>query len=316
MKIIQHETIHELQKQPGLVHCSSLIESDDRSLLCVWYQGSYETASDTVLMLSRKVPGGVWTTPTVVFDFHGAPLGNPVLWRVSSDSRLFITFSLLTKEDWKSSLLFFSSSSDGGITWNAPQLFLSKSGFMAKTQPVENDKGEVVFPLYHEESYCPYIYLIRDIDNPVGSFFYAETMARGKAIQPSLCRLGEKRILMATRTRMGTVWKSVSHNSGYSWSILQPSTLENPDSGIDLFSLGENTVGIVYNPSSTDRTRLALAISVDGGQCWDYVDTIMEGEGEYSYPCAIVHSDDSCSVTYTDSRYAIRYAHFTCGGNR
>jgi predicted neuraminidase len=311
MKISQHETIYELQDKPGLVHCSSILENSDGSLVCVWYQGSYETASDTVLMISRKVPGGDWSTPSVLFDFHGAPLGNPVLWKVSFDERIFITFSMLTREDWKSSLLFFSSSSDGGDSWAAPQLFLSKSGFMAKTQPVENDKQEVVFPLYHEESYCPYIYLIRDIDNPLDSFLSAETMARGKAIQPSLCRLSNDRILMVTRTRLGKVYKSVSHNSGYSWSILQPSTLDNPDSGIDIFPLAKGTVGIVYNPSTTDRTRLALATSKDGGQTWNAVETLVEGEGEYSYPCAIVHTDGSCSVSYTDSRYAIRYVHFT-----
>jgi predicted neuraminidase len=310
MKILQHETIYELQDKPGLVHCSSILETHEGSLVCVWYQGSYETASDTILVISRKVPGGDWSTPSVLFDFHGAPLGNPVLWNVSFDQRIFITFSMLTREDWKSSLLFFSSSSDGGFSWTAPQLFLSKSGFMAKTQPVENDKKEVVFPLYHEESYCPYIYLIRDIDNPLDSFLSAETMARGKAIQPSLCRLGNDRILMATRTRLGKVYQSISHNSGYSWSILQPSTLDNPDSGIDIFPIAKDTVGIIYNPSNTDRTRLSLTTSKDGGQTWGSVDTLIEGEGEYSYPCVIVHADGSCSVTYTDSRYAIRYVHF------
>lgn len=306
LQILTTETIYELLDTPGLVHSSSQLSFDDGSLICVWYEGSYETSADTVIKLAQKDSKGTWSKARVIIDLKGAPLGNPVLWRSSKDSRVFITFSVLTAEDWKSSLLFVTSSVDQGTSWTNPTLFLSKPGFMGKTQPVENERGEIIFPLYHEADYCPYTYLITDIDDFLSSVLTAETMARGKAIQPSLCTLKNNRILMATRTRMGHIWKSVSQNAGYSWSILQPTTLENPDSGIDLFNTNTSIIGVVYNPSKTIRNSLAVAVSKDDGDTWTPIGELLSGNGEYSYPCVLHHEGDIFSVTYTESRYAIR----------
>ncbi len=306
LHILTHETIYELVDAPGLVHSSSQLSFNDGSSICVWYEGSYETSSDTVIKMAKKSSTEPWSKAKVIIDLKGAPLGNPVLWRTSKDSRVFVTFSVLTAEDWKSSLLFVSASNDQGETWSNPTLFLSKPGFMGKTQPVENAKGEIIFPLYHEADYCPYTYLIRDVDDLLSSVLTAETMARGKAIQPSLCTLSNNRILMATRTRMGSIWKSVSQNNGYSWSILQPTTLENPDSGIDLFNTSTFMIGVVYNPSASSRNSLAVAISDDDGDSWNSIGELLSGNGEYSYPCVLHHGDNLFSVTFTESRYAIR----------
>ncbi|MDI9454359.1 MAG: exo-alpha-sialidase [Spirochaetota bacterium] len=306
LHILGNETIYELLDAPGLVHSSSQISFDDDSLICVWYEGSYETSADTVIKMAQKSPSGTWSEAHTIIDLKGAPLGNPVLWKTTKDPRIFITFSVLTAEDWRSSLLFVTSSEDRGKTWKDPTLFLSKLGFMGKTQPIENEYGEIIFPLYHEADYCPYTYLIKNVDDFLSSALTAETMARGKAIQPALCTLKNNRILMATRTRMGYIWKSVSQNAGYSWSILQPTTLENPDSGIDLFNTDTTTIGVVYNPSKTSRNSLAVAVSKNDGDTWEPIGELLSGNGEYSYPCVLNHGGNVFSVTYTESRYAIR----------
>lgn len=305
------ETITEIGRKPGIVHCSSLIETAEDSELAVWYQGSYETASDTVIMISRKKNNSSWEKAEVLFDFHGSPLGNPVIWKKKSSQRIFITFSLLTKEDWKSSLLFYSWSDDNGTSWSAPTLFLSQPGFMAKTKPIEDNFGRLLFPLYHERDYCPYIYIIDDVMAPLGSPLSAETMARNKAIQPTLSRIDSSRLIMLCRTNKGNIWKSISFNEGSSWSILRPIQLENPDSAIDVFSLKEGIIGLVYNPSQINRNHLGIAVSRDGGENWENFKTIVKGEGEFSYPSVHVRRDNTISVSFTDNRYAIRRALFS-----
>ncbi len=308
--MVHIETVCEITSEPAIVHCSTILSTDSNGLLCIWYQGAYETSSNTVLKFSRRSKDGTWDEAKTLFDFHGAPLGNPVLWRASSNGSIYLTFSVLTTEDWKSSLLFYSRSDDDGRTWMPPALFLSRPGFMGKTKPVELSDGTVLFPLYHEGEYCPYVLRITDLSFPMGSSLVAETMARKKAIQPALYRIDDERILMMCRTNQGSVWRSVSFNSGYSWSILRPTNLANPDSAVDMFATESGQIGIVYNPSSNERNVLALGVSGDGGQSWERRADLLSGEGEYSYPFAINLPDGGVAVTLTDSRYAIRMVTF------
>ena len=327
--MVHIETVYEVQSEPAIVHCSTIIRMRNGDLLCAWYQGSYETSSDTVLKISRRNgdgSGGIdvgkagqWSDPIVLFDFRGAPLGNPVLWRppegspggrsTSGDQSVYITFSVLTAEDWKSSLLFYSRSDDEGRTWTSPALFLSSPGFMSKTKPVSPADGSVLFPLYHEGEYCPYVMRINDFSSPMSSSLVAETMARRKAIQPALFNIDGQRILMMCRTNQGTVWRSVSYNEGYSWSILRPTNLPNPDSAVDLFAATNDRIGIVYNPSADERNVLALGVSDDDGQSWERRTDVVSGDGEYSYPFTVNLPDGRVAVSFTDSRYAIRVAH-------
>lgn len=306
--MVHIETICEVSSEPAIVHCSTLLPTEDGYLICVWYQGAYETSSDTVLKIARREPNGTWGTAGVLFDFHGAPLGNPVLWRSPEGTGIYVTFSVLTAEDWKSSLLFYSRSDDNGSTWSPPTLFLSSPGFMSKTKPVTLRDGTILFPLYHEGEYCPYVMRITDPSSTMAASLVAETMARHKAIQPALYDIDDTHILMMCRTNQGTIWRSISYNKGYSWSILRPTDLPNPDSAVDLFTAGSDRIGIVYNPSANERNVLAIGTSTDGGQSWQRAQDLVRGDGEYSYPFAVNMPDGSIAVSYTDSRYAIRMA--------
>ena len=297
------ETVREIHTTPAICHCSSLVV-DGTEAVCVWYEGSYETARDTVLKISRHDGGGGWSDAETLFDFHGAPLGNPVLWW-GAEGTLELVFSVLTAESWRSSLLFYASSRDRGRRWTRPSLFLPRPGFMAKTQPVALPDGRLLVPLYHEEEYCPYILIVDDIEDPRGGRLIAETMARSKAIQPTLCGLGEERYLMLCRTNQGTVWRSLSFNGGASWSILRPTALPNPDSAIDIVAW-RNVVLLCYNPSESQRDELRLAVSADHGVMWRDLAVIVRGEVEYSYPCIYRDDADTLHITYTDNRYAIR----------
>ncbi len=304
MNIGPKETIVRIEGQPALVHCSSVIETTEGELLCVWYQGAYETASDTVLKGAWRSAAGAWSEPEVLFDFHGLALGNPVLWR-TPDGLLNLTFSALLSATWKESLLFCASSADGGRTWSRPALFTPRIGMMAKTRPITGSKGQIIFPLYSEVEQCPYIWVLEDPGDYLSGSFVAETMARGKAIQPALCRLDDGRMLMLCRTNQERLWQSHSCNEGYTWSILRPVEIPNPDSAIDLLRLSSGRLLLVGNDSSSDRKRLVAMSSDDEGESWSSPEEIASGDGEYSYPSAVLRTDGSVSVTFTGGRYTI-----------
>lgn len=300
------ETVWEISKTPALCHCSSVLSNTEGSIV-VWYEGSYETSSDTVLKISRRSAGSSadWTPPKTLFDFHGAPLGNPVLWRESAEI-IHILFSVLTEESWVSSLLFYATSTDFGRSWSRPSLFLSRKGFMAKTQPVRSTSGSLLVPLYHEKEYCPYIHVVEDMEDPRAGTLIAETMARGKAIQPSIARLDNDTLVMLCRTNQGAVWRSLSFNDGMSWSILRPTALPNPDSAVDIIDHNGALI-VCHNPSATQRDELRLSYSDDRGETWEPLATIAKGDVEFSYPCMLKDDSGDLHITFTDNRYAIRY---------
>jgi predicted neuraminidase len=164
----------------------------------------------------------------------------------------------------------------------------------------------VLFPLYHEAEYCPYLFLVDDLEDPRAGTLVAETMARKKAIQPAICRADKQCLLMLCRTNQGRIWRSLSFNDGLSWSILRPTELPNPDSAVDVTSW-RGVLLLCYNPSESRRNELRLAISRDRGESWRDIATLAKGDVEYSYPCLYVDEDESLHVTFTDHRYAIRH---------
>ncbi len=304
MTIGPKETVIEIEAEPALVHCSSIIEGSGGELICVWYQGAYETSPDTVLMISRRFPAGGWTEAEVFIDFHGLALGNPVLWR-SPDGALNVTFSVLMSASWKESLLFCSTSVDDGREWSRPSLFTPRIGMMGKTRPVTGAHGQIIFPVYSEVEQCPYIWLLEDPSDYLSGNFVAETMARGKAIQPVLCRLADDRMLMICRTNQGRLWHSYSYNDGYTWTILRPMDIPNPDSAVDIVRLSNGSLLLVCNDSALDRKCLIAMVSEDGGKTWGEELEIVSGEGEYSYPSVVELESGEVSVSYTKDRYSI-----------
>jgi alpha-L-fucosidase len=305
---IQHSLVTKIISTPAIVHCSSVIDAG-QYLLCVWYEGPYETSGETVIKIARKGKSDAdWGVPSILFDFEGLPLGNPVLWK-DGEGMLYVTFPVLVTESWTEGLLFYSSSGDGGRTWKEPSLFLSKRGFMPKTRPLVTGSGRILFPLYHEADFCPYVMIMNDLRSPLKSVLVAETMARGKVIQPAMVNGDDGKLLMFARTNQGSIWKSISYNDGYSWSIFEPTTLPNPNSALDLCR-DRDKILLVYNHSVKDRRNLRAAFSRDGGISWYTSRCIVEGEGEYSYPSLCCSEDGVYHLTFTESRYMIRHAVF------
>ena len=222
---LEIQTIREITKTPAIVHCSSIVQANDKELWCVWYECPYETSMETVIKISRKGQNDAeWGPDETLFDFHGMGLGNPVIWTMDG-KEVHIVFSALLEESWAKGQIFYSSTTDHGKTWTPPTLFVHQIGFMAKTRPVINKRNQILFPLYHEGEICPYVLVYDDWKSPLEGKLIAETMARTKAIQPTLLHLEQSIYLMFSRTNQGCIHKSLSYNNGMSWSPYHVETL-------------------------------------------------------------------------------------------
>ncbi len=334
------ETVREIRDVPAIVHCSTLAECADGSLLCVWYEGPYETSSRTVLRCARRsadssdrreagnAPAGRavgaglearWSAPETIFALDGVPLGNPVLWRDGS-GMLRLLFAMLLAESWTETVLLELRSDDDGLSWGAPTLFLGRKGFMPKTRPLVMPDGRLIVPLYHEANYCPYVLLVDDPSAPYSGTLVAETMARGTVIQPAIVERADGSLFMLARSNRESAWSSVSPNGGRSWSICRPTGIPNPDSAIDLIRCGGSSdftgessklIGarapllLTGNFQATGRSRLEAAFSTDEGRSWNRRIVLADGGGEYSYPSALASRDGAIWVSYTEDRYRI-----------
>ncbi|MBE3559784.1 MAG: exo-alpha-sialidase [Ktedonobacteraceae bacterium] len=302
---------------PPMVHAPTLCMLPNGELLTVWYAGSYEGASDTVLVSARRVPGpgGGWSEPTLLLKLPALPLGNPVLFAEANLVRLF--FVILYGSWWTAARLACIESCDGGRTWSSPELLRDEAGLMSRTPPVRLRTGTLLLPVYDEQNWAPLV--LRQEAGKRDWQLFGDTTARGRAIQPALAELADGSILMYSRSNQGAIFASWSFNDGRSWTASQPTTLPNPNSSIALVAVpaipgktgtGEESLVLVYNPDSQGRERLAVGVSIDRGRTWTPPCLLASGQGEFSYPTALVAPDGTFHVVFSRHRAFITHATF------
>ena len=134
-----------------------------------------------------------------------------------------------------------------------------------------------------------------------------------RVAQPSVVRLvpGEPALAAFFRDRKKTnVYRATSDDDGVTWS--EPKAIagvENPNSGIEAFTLDSGRVALVYNPCTSCRDPLVLSLSDDGGLTWPHTRVLEQddGEQEFSYP-TVRQDDGQIHVSYTYKREAIKHS--------
>jgi predicted neuraminidase len=127
-------------------------------------------------------------------------------------------------------------------------------------------------------------------------------------IQPTLIETAPGHVMALCRSRgIGFICRADSTDGGVTWSPAQPTTLANPNSGIDAVRTTTGDIYLIYNPTKLRRTPLNLDRSRDGGQTWETVQVLEEDAGEFSYPAIILTSDGSLQMVYTWNRQKIRH---------
>jgi predicted neuraminidase len=87
--------------------------------------------------------------------------------------------------------------------------------------------------------------------------------------------------------------------------------MPNPNSGIDVTKLDNNTLVLIFNPDDKNwgsRSPISLAVSKDNGHTWDPIIELDKGleDDEFSYP-SVISFGDTVAVTYTWQRQRIAF---------
>jgi predicted neuraminidase len=283
-------------------HCSTIAEAGNGDLLVVWYGGSYESADDQALFLSRRKQNGRgWSKPEVLIRDSLQPPGNAVVFRTGG-KRLFIVWCRMEASrplrrggGWGQTRLFYRTSSDHGRSWSKDQPFLGGLREGLRNVPITLTNGKLILPLGHS---------FAGSGNSGQTWEHLGAIASGG--QPTVIQRSDGSLL--TLLRKGPhILQAESSDEGRSWSKPAATELKNPDAGIAMIRLRNGHLILVFNDSEAARTPLSIARSVDEGRTWLPPLALESNPGEYSYPCVMQASNGRIHITYTFRRYTVKH---------
>ena len=283
-------------------HCSTIAEAANGDLLAVWYGGSYESADDQALFLSRRKKGGrFWSQPEVLIRDSAQPPGNAVVFRTGSN-HLFIVWRRMEASrplrrggGWGQTRLFYRISKDHGVTWSKDEPFLGGVREGLRNVPITLASGDLLLPLAHS--------FARTKDH---GQTWEQLGAISSGGQPTVVQRNDGSLLTLLR-KSPRILQTESSDGGRNWSPAVATELKNPEAGIAMTRLRNGHLVLVFNDSETARTPLSIARSLDEGRTWESQLALESNPGEYSYPCVIQSSDGRIHVTYTFRRYTIKH---------
>jgi predicted neuraminidase len=303
-------------------HASSILALADGTRMMIWFAGSREGASDVQLMLAIQ-DKETWGAPRAIqsvasnakaFGHYTKKIGNPVLF-TANDGKIHLLFVTVALGGWGGSRVAHSVSSDKGVTWSAPELWVTNPFLNISTQlrnpplAVKLDDGRAgwLLPAHHEFMNKFPEYLVLD---STGNFLHKQRIPFGNGlIQPAFVTQAESQLQAYFRpTNEQKQILAASYKKDWD-AGLHSTSLPNPDAGIAVVKLPNQQLLMAYNPSTENRKRLALALS-ENGSVWRTVAEIeSSNEGEFSYPSLSVHGDE-IDLTYSYHRQFIKHARF------
>lgn len=291
-------------------HAATLAETP-RGLLAAWFAGTREGHGDVAIWLARR-EGSRWLPPVLIADgrqgqWRRFACWNPVLFQYPHGPLMLFYKVGPSPSRWWGMVM---SSHDHGETWSRPHRLPEGILGPIKNKPILLPTGVLLCPGSCErQGWRVHVEWTAD---------HGQTWHRGPplndghavvAIQPSLLPHADGRLQLLCRSRNGAVLQAWSEDQGRHWSALTPTTLPNPDSGIDAVMLADHRALLAFNDARRGRTPLALAVSHDGEE-WRTLAVLERGSGEFSYPAIIQARDGTVHVAYTWNRRRIAHAWF------
>lgn len=299
--------IYETAPYPSC-HASTIAETP-AGLVAAWFGGKQEKSPDVGIWFSQYV-NGKWDTPVEVAngvqgDGRRYPLWNPVLFQVPGKELILFYKEGPAPDAWWGML---KRSFDGGNTWSAAEKLPKDIYGPVKNKAVLLKDGTLLCPSSSEDNdWKLHMEFTRDWGKTWSRTGPLNDGVTTSAIQPSILFLPDGHLQLVCRSENGFILQAFSSDLGRTWTALEPSTLVNPNSGIDAVTLKDGRHVIVYNPVKKGRSPISVAISSDG-KTWKDIATLENEPGEeFSYPAVIQTKDGKVHITYTWKRKKIKH---------
>ncbi|HAM10459.1 MAG: sialidase [Bacteroidetes bacterium GWE2_41_25] len=288
-------------------HASTIISTSD-GLLAAWFGGTEEGNKDVGIWVSSYI-NGTWSKPVEAANgiqnkLWRYPCWNPVLYNSGSKVLLFYKVGSSPSTWWG----MLMTSDDEGRTWSESVRLPKNILGPVKNKPVLLENDELICPSSTEnDGWRVHMEFTSDFGKTWEKTAPINDKATG-AIQPTVITHKGGKIQMLCRSTSSHILTSESIDNGYTWSELIPTSLPNPNSGIDAVTLKNGSHLLVYNHLSKGRNMLNVALSDDGTEWKAAVLLEIDMEGtEFSYPAVIQSADGLVHITYTWKRMLIKH---------
>jgi predicted neuraminidase len=312
--IVKSELIYERAPFPS-AHASTIVETRG-GLVAAWFGGTKERDPDVGIWVSRH-DGSQWSTPVEVAngvqpDGKRLPCWNPVLFQPTGGPLVLFYKVGPSPDTWWG---LARTSTDEGRTWSSAIKLPDGILGPIRAKPIEPSNGTMLAGsstehngwIVHMERYSG----DWSAQSLASAHSWQKTGALNTAtefgaIQPTILMHSPTSLQILCRTRQSVIAESWSQDGGRTWSPMKATTLPNPSAGIDAVRLTDGRFLLIYNPSTTDRAKLDIAMSPDG-KSWKRAVILEDSSGEYSYPAMIQAGDGRVHVTYTWRREKIKH---------
>ncbi len=326
---IQHERLFGPEVPTGdYKHPASVTELANGDLFVAFFSGKGEYKDNAAAVFGSRLKLGSkrWSKPEKIASNPFYALGNAIPWQ-APDGVVWLFFVTRYGEIWDSSRITAKISRDGARTWSETFALTFEAGTMVRNRPIVLPDGDYLLPVYHEVGDDP-----ESVSKDCTSFFLRYHPATGKwtesnrvrsrlgNIQPAPAVIDGNHLIAFCRRGGnyegqpdGWLVRTESKDGGNTWSPGIDSEFPNPNAAVDFLRLQSGHHLLVYNRSFSDRTPLAVALSLDGGKTFPHRrDLLSEPKGDYGYPTAIQTRDGRIRIIFTsDGRTVVRQASFT-----
>lgn len=306
-------------------HASNLLPLPNGDVLCAWFGGTQEGVADISIYCSRlEKDSNQWSMPLKLSEDASRSEQNPVLF-LDSDNVLWLMYTAQKSGNQDTAIVRYRQSTDMGYNWGKIDTLFDQPGTFIRQPMVVLNNGDWLLPVF----YCH----VNPGEKWVGNYDTSAVKIssdKGKTwrdveipnsvgyVHMNVTLLADGSLLALFRSRWADfVYESRSLDNGNSWSDPKPTTLPNNNSSIQVTTLRNGHLALVYNNMSATgaterraslydeivdeeddgkttepqvqsgrsafwgapRAPMTLAISTDGGRTWPFSRNLDEGDG-------------------------------------
>lgn len=306
-------------------HAANLLHLPNGDVLCVWFGGTQEGIADISIYQSRLANGSTqWSDAVKLSEDATRSEQNPVLF-LAPDGVLWLLYTAQKSGNQDTAIVRYRQSTDLGYTWGEIGTLLDQPGTFIRQPITVLPNGDWLLPVF----YCrvePGEKWVGNNDNSAVKISsdqgktwqeYPVPNSTG-CVHMNITPLADGSLLALFRSRWADfIYRSHSTDGGKTWSVPVPTTLPNNNSSIQVTTLQNGHLALVFNhmsaadaterrvslydeiedeeggndakmPEITEgrsafwgapRAPMTLAISEDGGKTWPWQRNIEVGDG-------------------------------------
>ncbi|SCC24246.1 Predicted neuraminidase (sialidase) [Kosakonia oryzendophytica] len=303
-------------------HAANILPLPNGDIMCVWFGGTQEGIADISVWSSRLASGAQqWSDAVKLSDDPSRSEQNPVLF-LAPDNVLWLLWTAQISGNQDTAIVRYRQSVDFGTSWGEIGTLLDQPGTFIRQPITVLDNGNWLLPVFYCRTQPGEKWVGNDDISAVKISADQGKSWRDVVVPESLgcvhmniTALASGTLVALFRSRWAdNIYYSQSTDGGESWSVPEPTVLPNNNSSIQVTTLDDGMLALVFNAMSAagaterraslydeiddgdgrkeptvtggrsafwgaPRAPMTVAISPDGGKSWPWQRNLDEGDG-------------------------------------